>query len=182
MPVLLRHQQALQLVGQPRHHALHRRQLLVEKRAQPRQLLGSHKVGGGDFLVELGGEDLVAPFVGMGEGGLIALRPGAIFRFGGVRQVFGLLRLHVAFDLIAILRIGGGFGGGAFALVLGILIVAIVILPVGIFALGILVGGLAVIGVAERQVIEHRAGQGGRTPAWSRSTPASRSRSAPAFS
>ena len=53
MPVLLRQQQALQLVGQPRHHALHLGKLLVEETAQPRQFLGVAKIGGGNLFVEL---------------------------------------------------------------------------------------------------------------------------------
>ena len=51
--VLLRHQPALQPVGEPRDHALQMRQLLVEIAAQPLQLVGVAEVLGRDHLVEL---------------------------------------------------------------------------------------------------------------------------------
>ena len=57
--VLLRHQPALQAVGEPRHHALKIGQLLVEIVAQPRQLLAVAEILGGDLLVELVGVDPV---------------------------------------------------------------------------------------------------------------------------
>ena len=54
--VLLRHQAALQAVGEPRHDALEVGELLVEIVAQPRQLLGVAEVLGRDLLVELVGD------------------------------------------------------------------------------------------------------------------------------
>ena len=54
--VLLRHQAALQPVGEPRHHALQMRELLVEIAAQAVELLGLAQILGGDRLVELGDE------------------------------------------------------------------------------------------------------------------------------
>ena len=41
--------------------------LLVEKIAQPRQFFGVAKIGRGNLFVELGGEDLIAPGLLMGE-------------------------------------------------------------------------------------------------------------------
>ena len=51
--VLLRHQPALQPVGEPRHHALQVRELLVEIAAQPVELLRLAQILGVDGLVEL---------------------------------------------------------------------------------------------------------------------------------
>ena len=50
--VLLRHQPALQPVGEPRDDALQVRELLVEIAAQPVELLGLAQILGGDGLVE----------------------------------------------------------------------------------------------------------------------------------
>ena len=58
--ILLREQAALQPVGQPRDRALKRHELLVEERAQPVEFLGVAQFLGGNDLVELLGEDLVA--------------------------------------------------------------------------------------------------------------------------
>ena len=49
--VLLRHQLALQPVGEPRHRALQVAQLLVEEGPQPLQLVGRGQALGGDLLV-----------------------------------------------------------------------------------------------------------------------------------
>ena len=54
--VLLRHQPALQPVGEPRDHALQMRKLLVEIAAQPVQFFGLAQILGRDHLVELGDE------------------------------------------------------------------------------------------------------------------------------
>ena len=54
--VLLRHQTALQPVGEPRDHALQMRELLVEIAAQAVELLRLAQILGGDGLVELRGE------------------------------------------------------------------------------------------------------------------------------
>ncbi len=55
-PVLLRHQPALQPIGEARHRALQRCQLLVEKAAQPRQLVRVAEILRLDHLVEAVGE------------------------------------------------------------------------------------------------------------------------------
>ena len=57
--VLLRHQPALQPVGEAADHALQIGELLVEEGAQPVELLLVAKLLGADRLVEGGGEDLV---------------------------------------------------------------------------------------------------------------------------
>ena len=54
--VLLRQQQPLQPVGEPRHHALQMRKLLVEIAAQALELFRLAQILGADDLVELGGE------------------------------------------------------------------------------------------------------------------------------
>ena len=54
--VLLRHQPALQPVGEPRHHALQMRQLLVEIAAQAVEFLRLAQLLGGHDLVEPDGE------------------------------------------------------------------------------------------------------------------------------
>ena len=51
--VLLRHQAALQAVGQPRHHALQMRELLVEIAAQAIELFRLAQILGRHRLVEL---------------------------------------------------------------------------------------------------------------------------------
>ena len=139
MPVLLRHQQALQPVGQARDHALQAGKLLIEKAAQSRQLLGLAKIGGRDFLVEFGGENLVAPVVVMGEGAFMAMRPGTVFRFACFGQVLRRLHRLVAFDLFAFVGLGCRLGGGAFAVLPGFLVFAILILAFLIFALGLVI-------------------------------------------
>ena len=64
-PVLLRLQPPLQPVGQPRHRALQRLELLVEIGAQPLELGRVGEVLGADLLVEARQEDLVAR-IGLG--------------------------------------------------------------------------------------------------------------------
>ncbi len=54
--VLLRHQQPLQPVGEPRHHALQMRELLVEIAAQPVELFRLAQILGAHHLVEFRGE------------------------------------------------------------------------------------------------------------------------------
>ena len=66
-PALLRLQPALQPVGEPRHRALQRLELLVEIGAQPLELDRVGEVLGGDLLVEPGHVDLVGG-VGLGPG------------------------------------------------------------------------------------------------------------------
>ena len=78
--VLLRHEAALQAVGEARHHALQAGQLLVEIVAQPRQFLGVAEVLGGDLFVELVGEDLVEVFIGQRREG--QLRAPGLFALG----------------------------------------------------------------------------------------------------
>jgi len=59
-----------------------------------------------------------------------------------------LLRRRFTFDFLAILAIGGGFGG--LALLLAILVITLVILAFGIFAFGIFVRrGIAVVLIAQ---------------------------------
>src|SRR6188474_483900 len=58
--VLLRQQPALQPVGEPRHGAVQRLQLLVEEGAQALELVGVAKLLGTDDLVIGAGEYLVA--------------------------------------------------------------------------------------------------------------------------
>ena len=70
--VLLRHQPALQLVGEPRDGAREALELLVEQGAELVELVGRAELGGLDDLVELLGEDLVVELVhaalGIGAG------------------------------------------------------------------------------------------------------------------
>ena len=92
----------------------------------------------------------------------MAMRLGAVFGLGGVGQVVGLLGAHFAFDLLAILAVGGGFGGGAFAVLLGVLVLALLILAFGILAFGIVIGRLVAVGlIAQRQMVQHGAGEPG---------------------
>src|ERR1700761_6875826 len=160
MPVLLGHQQALQLVGQAGDHPLHGRQLLVQERTQPRQFLGLAQIGGHDLFIEFGGEYLVAPFVLMGERRLMAVGLGAVFRLDSVAQFVGRFGNGIAFHFLTVFRVGGGFRCRAFAFLLRVLVLAIFILAFGIFALGIFVRRVAFVGLlAQRQVIEQGTGQ-----------------------
>ena len=106
--VLLRHQPALQAVGEPRHHALQIGELLVEIVAQPRQLLGVAEILGVDLLVELVGVDAVEILVRQrGEG---QLRPPRLLAVGR------LLALHVVGQLVEIELLGVHVGGVGLAL------------------------------------------------------------------
>jgi len=68
--VLLRQQQPLQAVGEPRDHALQMRKLLVEIAAQPLELLRIAEVLGTDDLIEFGGKGpIIRP------AGLVAIVP-----------------------------------------------------------------------------------------------------------
>src|SRR5207302_414661 len=116
--------------------------------------------GGRDFLIELGGEDLVAPFVLMGERRFMAMRLGAVFRLGGIGQVFRRLHRLVALDLLAFIGFGSGFGGGAFSILARVLVFTILVLAFGIFAFRIFVGaGFAVTRIAQREMAQQGAGQ-----------------------
>ena len=102
--VLLRHQAALQPVGEPRDHALEMGELLVEIAAQPVELLGLAQIFGGDGLVELGGE---GPVIGTAR--LVAAALARPPRLGGILRIahLGIVR-HVGGRRIG--RLGGAVG------------------------------------------------------------------------
>ncbi len=72
MAVLLRHQQALQLVGQARDHALHGGNCWSRKLRSRASSSASHRSVAAISSSNCGGEDLVAPFVLVGEGRVMA--------------------------------------------------------------------------------------------------------------
>ena len=126
--------QPLQLVGQARHHRRHRRQLLVEKIAQPRQFLGVAQIGSGNLFVELGGIDFVAPVFLMRERLFLAVGLQPVIGLQRVGHVFGLFRAGFDIGVFAVFAVLVGFLGLAvFALLLGFLVGAF-ILVVGILA------------------------------------------------
>ena len=91
--VLLREQSALQTVGEPRHGAVQRLQLLVEERAQALELVRVAELFGADDLVIGAGEDLVAEGLWVIEDreiGAPGLRPAdALRRLGFAIETIG---------------------------------------------------------------------------------------------
>ena len=110
--VLLRHQAALQPVGQPRHDALQMRELLVEIAAQALQLVVVAEILGRDHLVEFRREGVI--FRAARLVGAARIRPRRLARrlvvaefavVEGVRRG-GLRAFHRAFRHL----VGGGLG------------------------------------------------------------------------
>ena len=99
--VLLRHQPALQPVGEPRHHALQVRELLVEIAAQPVELFGLAQVLGRNHLVVLDDEGMIIRTARL----VLAVAAGTA-RLG---RSFGIAHLGV-FGHLGRQRLGG-FGG-----------------------------------------------------------------------
>ena len=99
--VLLRHQPALQAVGEAGDHALEMRELLVEIAAQPVELFRFAEVFGGDRLVEFHGEGAV-------------VRPARLVLAEIARPLRLARRLGVA-EVAVVGHVGGrgvdGFGG-----------------------------------------------------------------------
>ena len=145
---LLRHQPALQPVGQTRHHALQVRELPVELQTQARQFLGIAQVRRVFHLVELVGEDLVARFA------LVPVVAGPRARLlavgAGLQRCFELrfrrrLIVRVCFGI----RIGCA-GGGFAAAVLRVggflvLFLALLLLRLGLGVLRLIAGFLFVL-------------------------------------
>ena len=145
--VLLRHQLALQPVGEPRHRALQVAQLLVEEGAQPLQLVGRGQVLGGDLLVVGAAEDLVAEGLRVIED--VVVGPPRLARVGH------LLAVGIGVELVGV-GVLRGLAGLAFlafaALVLARLVLAVLafaaVLGVLVAALGILLVVLAFLALA----------------------------------
>ena len=101
--VLLGEQTALQAIGEPRHGAVQRLQLLVEKGAQAVELVGIAELLGVDDLVIGAGEHLVA------EGlGVIEHREVGAPRLGAARA-FGRVGIAVETIGAAVLPVVGSF-------------------------------------------------------------------------
>jgi len=158
--VLLRHQEALQLVRQSRHDPLHRLQLLIEEIAQSIEFFRVAQIGGGDRFVELRGVDAITPLVLMREG---LLRPPGLHSFVGVFHVRGigsLVGLHFRRRFLALFRIRfAELGVGHFGLGAGVRSVA------AFFGLGLRFTGFVrtvafgILGevVAHLEIFENRA-------------------------
>ena len=150
--VLLRHQLALQPVGEPRHRALQVAQLLVEEGAQPLQLVGRGQVLGADLLVVVAAEDLVAEGLRVIEH--VEVGPPRLARVGH------LLAVGIGVELVGI-GVLGGLGGLALlalaALVLAGLVLAVlafrVVLGVLLAAFGVLLVVLAFLALALGQLL-----------------------------
>ena len=164
--VLLRHQPALQPVGEPRHDALQMRELLVEIAAQPFQLVMVAEVFGRDHLVEFRREGVIfrpARLVGAAR-----IRPRRLARrlvvaeFAVVEGVAGrgLRAFHRAFRHLVGRRlrlIGAHFLGGVGigrALGAGLVVLAVAIVVLVLVLVGL---GVAVVAEFERgQQVMHR--------------------------
>src|SRR5690606_26666382 len=100
--VLLRHQAALQAVGETPHHALQIGKLLVEEAAQAVEFRLVAKIGRLDLLVELAREDLVVDMLGKIRERLVGA--------AGIARRFRV-------DILAVVHVvGGSIGGIHFAL------------------------------------------------------------------
>ena len=167
---LLRHQAALQLVGEPRHGAREVLELLVEQRAELVQFFGRAELGRLDDLVEFLGEDLVVELVRelLGVG---ARRRQRRFVAGLARLVLVALGevLVGAFGLAGLVAVAGRlilFGLGVLALafaLLGRLVVVLAVLGILVVALFFAVA-VAVVELAlwnEVQIAQQMLGSAG---------------------
>src|SRR5690606_1778690 len=136
---LLRHQAALQAVGQLADDRLQVAELLIEMMAQPRELLGVAQIVGADDLVELLGECLVGRLAVMA--GEIRLRRTAALAglFSGARN----LLLHAGFGFHLgcfaagrISRVGLVHAGAGGLALLGILALGLALRLVALAVLG----------------------------------------------
>ena len=100
--VLLRHQPALQPVGEPRDHALQMGKLLVEIAAQPVEFFRLAQILGGDRFVELRGEGAV-----VGPARLVGAEMARPLRLAGR---FGIAHVGIVGHVGG--RRFGRFGGG----------------------------------------------------------------------
>ena len=160
--VLLRHQLALQLVGEPADRALQVAQFLVEERPQPLQLVGRREVLGRDLFVVIAAEDLVSERFGVIEhagvgppglarvGHLVAVGIGIeLIGVGILRGIDGLAFLAFAALVLARLILGVL----AFLLVLGLLLAAFRLLLLLVALLALAFGQL----LREIERLEHVA-------------------------
>ena len=146
-PVLLRHQLALQPVGEARHRALQVAQLLVEEGPQPLQLVGRGEALGRDLLVVGAVENLVAEGLRVIEH--VEVGPPRLARVGH------LLAVGIGVELVGV-GVLGGLAGLALlalaALVLARLVLAVLalaaVLGVLVAALGVLLVVLALLALA----------------------------------
>ena len=149
--VLLRHQAALQPVGEPRHDALQMRELLVEVGAQPLQLVMVAEIFGGDHLVELRRKGVIfRPARLVGAAGIRPRRLArrlVIAEFAVVKGVRGgsLRAFHRALrhfvgrglgligaHLLRGVGIGRALGAGLVVLAVAVLVLIVVLVHLGI--------------------------------------------------
>ena len=143
--VLLREQLPLQAVGEPRHGAVKRLQLLVEKGAQTVELVGVAQILGADDLVIGLGENLVAEGLGVIEHRQVgAPRLGPARAFGRIdvaveavgAALLAILGALLARSVVVALRLGGELGALA---------------SLGILVLGVGRGGLGLVLLVARR-------------------------------
>ena len=145
--VLLRHQPALEPVGEPGDDALQARELAVEIGAQPVELVVVAQLGRLDHLVELVGAGLVVEAVGQvgpravgahGHHALLALVAG----FAVVHVLFGgHLGLAVAL-VVALGHLAGDFGRLLVALPLVLVLAVVLLVALGSSPSSLIVGRL----------------------------------------
>jgi len=129
---LLRHQPALQLVGQPGDDGRQGRKLLVQEGAKPPQLDRVAQVGGVDRLVEGGGEDAIG-------GGVRAVRPLA----RPLRRGVGHLLAHVGGVAVGL---DGAAVGARLALLIGLVVVGRALHRLAVTAAGVFVFLVLIVG------------------------------------
>ena len=163
--VLLRHQAALQPVGELGHRRLQRYQLLVEIGAEPGQLLGvAEVVGTDDFVVGAGIGAVVEIGRQVGHRGVRPPRGHPLLPLVALLGVGHHVGVHLDFAAfrrvtLVVRRLGAGLG--RLVLAAGVLI-GVVAFVAGRFLVGLVLGVIAVLGVGvridtETEVREHAA-------------------------
>ena len=157
--VLLRHQAALQTVGELCHHRLQVGQLLVEIGAQPVQLFFVGKLGRGDGFIIFGRPDFVialrqmVPIAALRGNGLHAVI--AHFAVGTVLIVHILaVIIGLGFFAFALLRFSARFGLASFAFAIIVAVAVLVLAVLGIIAAFIRIGRFDVA-FGQVQMLEH---------------------------
>ena len=164
--VLLRHQAALQAVGEFGDDRLQARQLLIKIGAQAVQFVFVGKFGRGDRLVIFGRPDLVIALRQMVP--IAALRGDRLHTVVAHLAVGTVLVIHVLLVVIClglfaftVLRFAARFGLAGFALTFIIAFAVLFLFVVGIFTTLIGIRWID-IAIGQVQMLQHRLGQRGK--------------------